>query len=407
MSLFYASSGIGQTASGLPRRSLGRAPRAADRHGSSRWSDGARRGWRPSYLALRGGRAPGGLGNSVFHPADYSIFNASISPRRLWPRLRRPLASAATSAGPWRPAVVVDRCPCDDRLAPGASSRWASLASRRQSRSRRRARRSTTGASPIGLRGAPSSGLDGQREAPHGDAHPGRLRLLRAPGDRAHRHPDLLRLGHGRDLRGASLGLATGALTAFAPGQRRRHPRRGLPRDRHQPSRRDRGRRHVPGAPAGARVIASAAAASGAAAGRMALGRLSAWALPRLPATCWCAGVARAASASEGVRLRSTLGLGPGPRRSPRFSSAGCSTAASRAWSSWPLRAFMLPDHRHRHSSSSPRGRRPIRAHSACYFGRTSLTYRSTPRVRPRAPGPASGLPQPPAVEGAFKSFYK
>jgi hypothetical protein len=40
-------------------------------------------GMAPSYLALAAAALLGGLGNSVFHPADYSIFNASISPGRL------------------------------------------------------------------------------------------------------------------------------------------------------------------------------------------------------------------------------------------------------------------------------------------------------------------------------------
>ena len=40
-------------------------------------------GMAPSYAALVAIMAMAGLGNGVFHPADYSIFNARIAPRRL------------------------------------------------------------------------------------------------------------------------------------------------------------------------------------------------------------------------------------------------------------------------------------------------------------------------------------
>ncbi len=40
-------------------------------------------GMAPSYGALVAIMAVAGLGNGVFHPADYSIFNARVDPRRL------------------------------------------------------------------------------------------------------------------------------------------------------------------------------------------------------------------------------------------------------------------------------------------------------------------------------------
>jgi len=82
MSLFYAASGIGQTVSGF----------LVDHWGARRVLPGgmallggamALAGLAPSYWALVPAALLGGLGNSVFHPADYSIFNASVSPLRL------------------------------------------------------------------------------------------------------------------------------------------------------------------------------------------------------------------------------------------------------------------------------------------------------------------------------------
>ena len=82
MSLTYAASGIGQTISGF----------LVDRFGAARVLVSgmalfaaaiAAAGLAPSYWALLPIAALAGLGNSVFHPADYSIFNASVNPRRL------------------------------------------------------------------------------------------------------------------------------------------------------------------------------------------------------------------------------------------------------------------------------------------------------------------------------------
>jgi MFS transporter, FSR family, fosmidomycin resistance protein len=82
MSVFYASSGFGQTASGFfvdhwgARRVL---PAGMALLGGAMGFAGMA----PSYPALAAAALLAGLGNSVFHPADYSIFNASISPGRL------------------------------------------------------------------------------------------------------------------------------------------------------------------------------------------------------------------------------------------------------------------------------------------------------------------------------------
>jgi MFS transporter, FSR family, fosmidomycin resistance protein len=82
MSLMYAASGIGQTISGF----------LVDRFGAARvlvtgmsLFAGAivAAGLAPSYWALLPIALLAGLGNSVFHPADYSIFNASVETRRL------------------------------------------------------------------------------------------------------------------------------------------------------------------------------------------------------------------------------------------------------------------------------------------------------------------------------------
>jgi len=82
MGLFYAASGMGQTASGF----------LVDHFGARRVLPGGMAllagamglaGIAPAYWALAAAAVLGGLGNSVFHPADYSIFNASVSSPRL------------------------------------------------------------------------------------------------------------------------------------------------------------------------------------------------------------------------------------------------------------------------------------------------------------------------------------
>jgi FSR family fosmidomycin resistance protein-like MFS transporter len=82
MSVFYGASGIGQTLSGL----------LVDRVGALRVLLGgmalfagsvAMAGLVPTYGLLLPVALLAGLGNSVFHPADYSILNSSVDPRRI------------------------------------------------------------------------------------------------------------------------------------------------------------------------------------------------------------------------------------------------------------------------------------------------------------------------------------
>src|SRR4026208_875259 len=91
MSLFYASSGVGQTLSGFlvdrvgaRRGALGGLALAALVGGMALLSLSiALAGVAPSYWMLLPVALLAGLGNSVFHPADYSILNASVEPRRI------------------------------------------------------------------------------------------------------------------------------------------------------------------------------------------------------------------------------------------------------------------------------------------------------------------------------------
>jgi MFS family permease len=80
--LFYAASGIGQTASGFLVDHFG-ARRVLPCGMGLLAGAMALAGLAPAYWALAAAALLSGLGNSVFHPADYSIFNASVSPPRL------------------------------------------------------------------------------------------------------------------------------------------------------------------------------------------------------------------------------------------------------------------------------------------------------------------------------------
>lgn len=82
MTLFYGASGIGQTVAGF----------LVDRFGAPRILAGglglvgaaiALAGLAPSYWVLMPIAVLAGLGNCVFHPADYSIINALVAPRRI------------------------------------------------------------------------------------------------------------------------------------------------------------------------------------------------------------------------------------------------------------------------------------------------------------------------------------
>jgi MFS transporter, FSR family, fosmidomycin resistance protein len=213
MSLFYASSGIGQTASGF----------LVDHWGARRVLPSgmallalamAVAGLAPSYWALVPAALLGGLGNSVFHPADYSIFNASVSPSRLgraygvhsicgalgWAVAPTVVVGLSAAVG-WRAALVTVGA-LGIAAAAALSTLGEALDDRRET---------------IALRGAPSSGWTAS------------VRLLMAT-------PILVAFAYfallATSLIGiqtfsvsamvtiyeAPLGLATGALTAFLLG---------------------------------------------------------------------------------------------------------------------------------------------------------------------------------------------
>jgi MFS family permease len=82
MSVFSVASGVGQTISGFLVDRLG--ARRVLLSGMSLFALAiASAGLVPSYGWLLPVALLAGLGNSVFHPADYSIFNAVVSPRRV------------------------------------------------------------------------------------------------------------------------------------------------------------------------------------------------------------------------------------------------------------------------------------------------------------------------------------
>jgi len=183
------------------------------RHGSLGRCHGAG-GARPSYWALVPVALLAGLGNSVFHPADYSIFNASVSPSRLgraygvhsiggalgWAVAPAVIVTLSSMMG-WRLALVTVGV-LGVAAAVALSTRGEALDDRRET---------------VGLRGAPSSGWSAN------------VRLLMAT-------PILVAFAYfallATSLIGiqtfsvsamvaiyeAPLGLATGALTAFLLG---------------------------------------------------------------------------------------------------------------------------------------------------------------------------------------------
>jgi MFS family permease len=82
VSVFYAASGVGQTVSGFLVDRLGARPVLLT--GMSLLAGGVVLfGLGPTYWTMLPVALLAGLGNSVFHPADYSILNASVSRSRL------------------------------------------------------------------------------------------------------------------------------------------------------------------------------------------------------------------------------------------------------------------------------------------------------------------------------------
>src|SRR5687768_5568434 len=119
MSVFFAASGLGQTAAGF----------VVDRFGATRVLLGGMgtlaaavglAGFTPSYVLLIPLAALAGLGNAVFHPANYAILNASVSATRVgraysvhgvsgnlgWAAAPVTMAALSHLAG-WRTALVL------------------------------------------------------------------------------------------------------------------------------------------------------------------------------------------------------------------------------------------------------------------------------------------------------------
>jgi MFS family permease len=119
MSVFFAASGLGQTAAGF----------VVDRFGATRVLLGGMgtlaaavglAGFAPSYVFLVPLAALAGLGNAVFHPANYAILNASVSATRVgraysvhgvsgnlgWAAAPVTIAALSHLAG-WRTALVL------------------------------------------------------------------------------------------------------------------------------------------------------------------------------------------------------------------------------------------------------------------------------------------------------------
>jgi len=82
MSVFYGASGVGQTLSGFLVDRVG-APRVLLGGMALFAGSIAMAGLVPTYWLLLPVALLAGLGNSVFHPADYSILNSSVDPRRI------------------------------------------------------------------------------------------------------------------------------------------------------------------------------------------------------------------------------------------------------------------------------------------------------------------------------------
>lgn len=82
MSVFYGASGVGQTAAGFLVDRVGARPILLGGMSLLAGAIGLA-GLSPSYWLLLPVAMLAGLGNAAFHPADYSIFNGSVSPRLL------------------------------------------------------------------------------------------------------------------------------------------------------------------------------------------------------------------------------------------------------------------------------------------------------------------------------------
>jgi hypothetical protein len=82
MMVFYHDLRRAPDAGRIRRRPLWRAPRAVVRCRSD-GAVGAAHGDRARLLGARCVCGAGGLGNSVFHPSDFTILNSRVDPKRL------------------------------------------------------------------------------------------------------------------------------------------------------------------------------------------------------------------------------------------------------------------------------------------------------------------------------------
>jgi MFS transporter, FSR family, fosmidomycin resistance protein len=82
MTVFYVTSGVAQAAAGFAVDRFGARPILVG--GLALFSVGlALAGLAPAYIALLPIALVAGMGNSVFHPADYSLMNSTVDPRRI------------------------------------------------------------------------------------------------------------------------------------------------------------------------------------------------------------------------------------------------------------------------------------------------------------------------------------
>jgi MFS transporter, FSR family, fosmidomycin resistance protein len=82
MTVFYITSGVAQAAAGFAVDRFGARPIMVG--GLALFSVGlALAGLAPAYIALLPIALVAGMGNSVFHPADYSLMNSTVDPRRI------------------------------------------------------------------------------------------------------------------------------------------------------------------------------------------------------------------------------------------------------------------------------------------------------------------------------------
>ena len=215
MSVFYGASGVGQTVSGF----------LVDRVGAHRVLLGgmalfsasiALAGLVPTYWLLLSVALLAGLGNSVFHPADYSILNAAVNPRRIG---RGYSVHAISGNLGWAvaPSVVVGLTAHFGWRAALVTVGAAGLAVVSVLATQLRA---FVGGRPAGA-GAEHGRSRGAAAADRAD--PVRVRLLHADRHRAHRPADLRRHHADACLRHAA-GAGHRGADRVPGGWRRGHP---------------------------------------------------------------------------------------------------------------------------------------------------------------------------------------